>query len=96
MSSLRLKMNDETDEVSEIDESIWPRLGEKMELVLEGRYVSAQTILDAGNRRGRSSSDIPASLDILSTVQNRITSLCKNLIQNLERRLEGRSNPESN
>ena len=94
MTSLKLGMEEESGELTEIDESLWPKLGSKLESVIEDEYVTAQTSLDVGRRRGRSRADIPASLDVLTTVENRMTSLCKGLVKHLERRLGDNPTPK--
>ena len=68
MSKLKLTIDEETGEVEEIDESVWPKLGEKFESVLDGTYVSVKTVLDVRPKRGRSAEDISASLSITQTV----------------------------
>ena len=87
MKTLKLEVDEDTGEVEEINQSLWHKLGDKLESVLEDSYVKAQTVLDVGRRRGRSAADIPGSLDVLVTVQNRITSLCKGLEEFLQKDL---------
>ena len=93
MSSLKLTVNDETGEVQEIDESLWPQLGQKLDAILEGRYVSVQTVLEAGPRRGRSSDDIAACKTLMQTVENRLSSLCGHLASVLQKRLQDNPTP---
>ena len=95
MSSLKLAVDDvEGDaEAEEVDQSLWPCLGLHLESVLHDEYVRTDTSLFGSNRRGRTGADIPANLDILTTVQNRITSLCRSLVKNLERRLKETPTP---
>ena len=94
MSNLKLSRNEETEEVPEIDQTLWPKLGEMVDSVIDGSYVKAQTATDAGRRMGRSAKDLSASLDVLKTVENRVTNLCKDLIKHLKRRLKDNPTPE--
>ena len=80
-------MDEDTGEVEEINQSLWPKLGDKLESVLEDSYVKAHTALDVERRRRRSAANIPGSIDVLVTVQNRIISLCKGLQEHLQKRL---------
>ena len=88
MATLKLEIIEETKELPEIDQRLWLRLGEKVNYVMDENYVAAQTVLDVGKRRGRSGTDIPSTLNVRMTVQNRITSLYRILFRHLERRLE--------
>ena len=94
MSNLKLKMNEETGEMSEIDQSLWPILGAKLDSVIDNEYVQAETALDFGRRRGRSAEDFSPNLDLLTTAENRIKGLCKSLTKHLERRLKDTPTPQ--
>ena len=50
MKTLKLSMNEESGELEEIDQSLWPKLGENVDAVLEDRFVSVQTALNPGNK----------------------------------------------
>ena len=93
MSKLKLTLDEQTGEFEEIDESLWPKLGQELDSVLEGRYVSVQTVLEVAPRRGRSASDISANQSLLQTVENRLTSLCTHLASVLQSRLEDTPTP---
>ena len=93
MMTLKLCV-DEQGEVQEVDQSLWERLGEKLEDILDDQYVSVQTVLSPGGRRmGRTGDDISKSQAILATVENRLKSLVKNLVVNLEKRLKNNPTP---
>ena len=94
MEKLKLTINDETDEMEEINQQLWENLGEKLDFVLDEKYVSAATTLSAGRRTGRSSADISASSSLLSTVENKLSSLCSHLAKHLERRIEKNPTPK--
>ena len=96
MSDLKLTVDDDEGdaEPEEVDQSLWPCLGPHLESVLQDEYVRTDTSLFGSNRRGRTGADIPANLDVLTTVQNRITSLCRSLVKNLERRLKETPTPK--
>ena len=73
---------------------MWEWLGEKLEDILDDQYVSVQTVLSPGGRRmGRTGDDISKSQAILATVENRLKSLVKNLVVNLEKRLKNNPTP---
>ena len=93
MEKLKLTVDDVTGEVEEIDQSVWPTLGEKIESVLDGTYVSVKTVLDVQPRRGRTAADISVSKSLAQTVQNRLTSLCGHLAKVLLGRLEANPTP---
>ena len=50
--------NYETGEMMDINMQTWPNLGEKFDFVLNGEYISVQTSLALGRRKGRSGTDI--------------------------------------
>ena len=93
MKTLKLSMNEESGELEEIDQSLWPKLGENVDAVLEDRFVSVQTALNPGKRMGRSKDDIPDSSSIMTTVENKLNSLVKNLVRHLEARLKAAPTP---
>ena len=47
METLKLSLNDETEELEAIDQSVWKNLGEKIGDILEDKYVEAQAPLFA-------------------------------------------------
>ena len=54
MESLTLTMEVDTGEVEEINQSLWPSLGESLDSILDGSYVSAHTVTEMATRRTRS------------------------------------------
>ena len=93
MEKLNLMNNYETGEMMDINMQTWPNLGEKIDFVLNGEYVSVQTSLALGRRKGRSGTDISPSSSLLTTVENRLTSLCKHLGNQLLKRITENSTP---
>ena len=55
--------------------------------------VFVQTSLAIGRRKERSGTDISPSSSLLTTVENRLTSLCKHLVNQLLKRITGNSTP---
>ena len=47
METLKLSLKDDTEELEEVDQSLWENLGEKIEEILEDKYVKAQTAIFA-------------------------------------------------
>ena len=47
METLKLSLKDDTEELEEVDQSLWENLGEKIEDILEDKYVKAQTAIFA-------------------------------------------------
>ena len=96
MQNLKISVKEDIEEVHEVDQSLWPMLGEHIEDVMKDRYVSIQTVLTHRNRMGRSMDDIPAteSQSVLVTVENRLTSLVSALVMNQEKRLADTPTPE--
>merc|ERR1712179_407887 len=70
MEKLNLINNYETGEMKDINMQTWPNLGEKIDFVLNGEYVSVQTSLALGRSKGRSDTDISPSSSLLTTVEN--------------------------
>ena len=87
MKTLKVSVNEDTGELSEIDQSLWPKLGESIDAVMDERYVSVQTTLNPGRRMEGSKDDIPLSNSLLLTAENKLTSLVKNLAMHLKERL---------
>ena len=94
MESLTLTMEVDTGEVEEINQSLWPSLGESLDSILDGSYVSAHTVTEMATRRTRSHADISASKSLLQTAQNRLSSLCKHLASILDSRLLENPTPD--
>jgi hypothetical protein len=89
MSTMKLNSAEEDDEVTDvsagIDQKRWPRFFQQVDSVLTEQYHGLSTELAVERRRGRSAADM-GSNDILLTVENRLTSLCKNLADRIENR----------
>ena len=51
MQKLNLSNNYETGKMKDINMPAWPNLGEKIDFVLNGEYVSVQTSLVLGRRK---------------------------------------------
>ena len=94
MEKLRLSVSDDTGEVDEIDQLLWPNLGEHVNKIMDDEYVSVQTAMGQGRRMGRSKGDISASLSVLTSVENKLTSLVRNIVKHLELRLTASPTPE--
>ena len=95
MEGLQLSMDGDTGEIEEIDQSVWESIGDKIDDIMDDKYVSAQTVLAApGARKGRSAKDIPFSQSVLITVENRLTSLVRNLKTKLKERLDNNPTPD--
>ena len=93
MENLKLDIDEGTGELEEIDESLWPSLGESIDSVLDGTYLTIHTVLEINPRRTRSQADISMSKSLLITVQNRLSSLCKHLASILSNRLKDSPTP---
>ena len=65
---------DDSGELSEIDESDWKNLGDKIDCVISDKYLKVPTAVTFSRRRGRSAADISASNSMLKTVENSSTS----------------------
>ena len=94
MENLKLTMNTDTGEVEEINQSLWPSLGETLDSILDVNYLSGRTVTEMEPRKTRSQADISSSKSLLLTVQNRLSSLCKHLASILESRLKEHPTPE--
>ena len=64
-----MDIDEGTGELEEIDESLWPSLGESIDSVLDGTYLTIHTVLEINPRRTRSQADISMSKSLLITVQ---------------------------
>lgn len=82
MSKIKLKPTDVEgggDATStRIDKKSWPRLTQHLDSVLTEQYHGLSTGLAVERKRGRSAADM-GNNDVLLTVENRLSSLCKNL-----------------
>ena len=85
---------DDSGDLSEIDESDWKNLGDKIEYVINDKYLKVATAVTFSRRRGRSAADISASNSMLKTVENRLRSIAKHLANSLEKRLQEEPNPK--
>ena len=94
MEKLQLSVNDETGEVDEVDQSLWPNLGKHLNKIMNDEYVSVQTAMGQGRRMGRSKGDISSSLSVLTSVENNLTSLVRNIVKHLELRLTASPTPK--
>ena len=79
MENLKLTEDEVTGEMTEINQQLWENIGGKLDFVLSGDYLSVQTSLEIGPRRGRSSADVSASNSLFRSVENKLASLCKHL-----------------
>ena len=85
-----VKMTDQSGEEfdNQLDPKLWTALEKDVEKVLRGEYKGQDTAVFQVFRRGRSGDDIQlSSLSLLKTVQNRLSSLCRNIASKLEERL---------
>ena len=71
----------------QLDKKLWAALDMNVEKILSGEYKGQQTTVFQMFRRGRSADDIrQSSLSLLLTIQNRLSSLCRNIVDNLDKR----------
>jgi hypothetical protein len=68
-----------------LNKGLWPTLAKNVNNVITDKYNSLQTDLFAEQRRGRSADDM-GDTNYLKTVENRLSSLCKNLADKIEER----------
>ena len=64
-----------------------------MDDILDGKYVSVQTALFQRRRMGRTADDISGCESVLSTVENKLTSLVKHPRKHLEEMLKASPTP---
>ena len=94
----QIKLENDDTEVTEniLDEKLWPNLGTNLENILNGTYKGLKTTVFEMFRRGRSADDIrSSSLRLLTTVQNKISSISRVLAEKLESRLTNEKNHKS-
>ena len=95
MEDLRLGMEMDSERVIEIDKSVWQSLGARIQDIMDDKYISAQApLFPADVRRGRSSGDISNCQSVLTTVENRLTSLTKKLRVSLLERVSNNPTPK--
>ena len=85
-----IKLTNDTGETFEdkFDKELWIELGLNVEKVLKGEYRGQDTTVFQMFRRGRSADAIKqSSLSLLTTVQNRLSSLCSDIASKFEERL---------
>lgn len=68
-----------------IDKKRWPKLYQHVDSVLTDQYHGLSTAQDVERRKGRSAADV-GNNDIVLTVENRLTNLCKILAERIEKR----------
>ena len=50
MENLKLTEDEVTGEMTEINQQLWENIGDKLDFVLSGDYLSVQTSLEIGTR----------------------------------------------
>ena len=74
---------------------MWQSLGARIQDIMDDKYISAQApLFPADVRRGRSSGDISNCQSVLTTVENRLTSLTKKLRVSLLERVSNNPTPK--
>ena len=85
MSKVELTNTDYSATIANLEEKSWPKLKGGLADVLNDEYIHSMTPLFHEQRRGRSLADIGGK-NILKTLENRLTSLCRNLADRIEQR----------
>ena len=88
MSEIKMTNEKGNDLEKQFDKKLWTALDMNIEKILRGEYKGQETTVFQMFRRGRSADDIrQSSLSLLLTIQNRLSSFCRIVANNLEERL---------
>ena len=88
MAEIKMTNEKGNDLEKQFDKKLWTALDMNIEKILRGEYKGQETTVFQMFRRGRSADDIrQSSLSLLLTIQNRLSSFCRIVANNLEERL---------
>ena len=85
-----IKLSDENGDstLDQIDKDLWPALGKNAANVISCKYKGLNTTIFSFLRRKRSSDDISSTLNLRTTIQNKLSSFYKTLATKLNDRIQ--------